>query len=192
MISRTLTPILSIIIAVLIFMFFVSPKYDKILTIRNDISEYTVTIQRYNDFVTKLKEKLSIKTNRSAVDNENLDRLVANDIDDTQLLVDLKALAEKHLLLFGNISVKKKGESLASSISNASSNPPASTASNGELVSADIKFSVIGSYNDLLTFISELESSLTLYEVVGLSYSVTDSPFQQFDMTVRTYALPKT
>lgn len=183
MISRTLTPILSIIIAVLIFMFFVSPKYEEILVVRNDISEYGITIERYTAFQSKLKEKLSIKTNRLATENERLDTVVADNIDDTQLLVDLKAMAEKHVLLFGNVSVKNKGESLSGSVKGA--------IASSELASADIKFSIIGSYDDTVSFFYDLERSLTLYEVVQLSYDVSDSQFQQFDVTVRTYALPK-
>ena len=187
MISRTLTPILSIIIAVLIFMFFVSPLYEDILLVRNDISEHKTAIQKYNDFQTKLQEKLSIKTNRSAYDNERLDRVVADSIDDTQILVDLEALAEKHTLLFGNVLVKNTGESLARETKIA----PAGTVTSDELVTADIKFSIIGSYDNLISFFRDLERSLTLYEVVQLSYDVSDSQFQQFDITVRVYALPK-
>jgi hypothetical protein len=187
MISRTLTPILSIVIAVMIFMFFTQPTFSEVTAVKTEMSEYTTAIEKYNLFSAKLEEKLSVKTNRSASDNERLDRLVPDEIDDTQILVDIEALAEKNGMLFGNISVKNNNATLARKTENVSQGLPASQ----ELASVDVTFGVIGSYEQFDTFMLDLESSLTLFEVIGLSYTASPSSFQQFDLTVRVYALPE-
>lgn len=188
MISRTLTPILSIIVAVMIAYFFILPKYETTQLVRAEIQEYETAVEKYNEFSNKLDEKLAIKTERPAIDNEHLDTLVPSEIDDTQLLVDLETLVTKQTMLFGNISIKGN-----TTIYQQGSEADTSSGQqiSRQLVSLDISFDVIGSYEQFQLFLSELERSRTLYEVVSLSYTPSESAFQQFSLTVRVYALPK-
>lgn len=183
MILRTLTPFLSLIIAVLLFFFVIQPQYTEITTIQSDTNEYVKATEGYQEFTRVLDEKLMEKQSRSTLDNERLDAFVPSTIEPTQLLVDLEAMAGRHNLLFGNISVdesdvdfSKAGEKQVSS----------------ELTTADISFEVIGSYGQLKGFLGDLERSITLFEVVNLKFTVSEETlFGQYAITVRTYALPK-
>ncbi len=185
MILRTLTPILSIIIAVLLVIFFVHPKYIEITAIQNEIDEYNTAIDRYNEFSATLDNKLAIKKGRSAYDNERLDQIVPETEDNAQLLVDLKSLAEQFNLLFGNISVAGKGDDLKSGAVSATAPEDFS----GELTSQDISFEVIGTYEQIKAFITDLEKSLTLFEITSLSMDASKTIFQQASVTVRVYSL---
>jgi hypothetical protein len=187
MISHVLRPVLSILIAVMIFMFFTKPTFSDVSTVKTEMKEYTFAIDKFNVFVNKLEEKLSVKTNRSASDNERLDRLVPTDIDDTKILVDIESLAEKNMMLFGNTSIKNNNASLSRQTPEQSKNVPASQ----ELSSIDIGFGVIGTYEQFYTFMLDLESNLTLFEVIALTYTASEFPYQEFNITVRVYALPK-
>ncbi len=187
MISRTLTPILSLVIALILFVFFVRPQYAEVITIQSEIDEYQKAIAQYAEFTNKLEAKIAAKEGRSALQNEQLDQLVPNEIDDAQALVDIEALAQRYNLLFGNTSVETGDTELKRK------SDPATMSEEGgdELRTADISFGVIGTYDQFKSFLADLEKSLSLYEVTQISFNTGESSFQQFEVTVRVYALPK-
>ena len=187
MILRTLTPVLSVIIAVLLFVFFVSPKYDEILAVQIEIAEYKDAISKYNTFVNELDAKITKKSNRPAIENERLDRFVPEVINDAQLLVDIESLARRQSLLFGNVEVENGDVKIMRD--NASSEEVVEKSD--ELKTVDLKFEVIGTYEQFKTFLFEMEKSMTLFEVVKISLDATDLQFQQFEVTVRVYSLPE-
>ncbi len=187
MISRTLTPILSLVIAIILFVFFVRPQYAEVLSIQSEIDEYQKAITQYTEFTNKLEAKIAAKESRSALQNEQLDQLVPNEIDDAQALVDLEALAQRHNLLFGNTDVSTGDTELQRKTDPAVAEDEGSD----ELRTADITFGVIGTYEQFKSFLTDVEKSLSLYEVTQISFDTTESSFQQFEVTVRVYALPK-
>lgn len=187
MILRTLTPVLSVIIAIILFIFFVHPKYNEIVTVQAEIAEYENAILKYNNFTNNLEAKLAAKKNRSALDNEHLDRLVPDEIDETQLLVDIESLAKRNALLFGNVDVINGGAELIRN----TRNEVAAVEESDELKTVDISFEVIGTYEQFKAFLADMEKSMTIFEVVEMKIDVDDSAFQQFAVTVRVYSLPK-
>jgi len=182
---RSITPFLSIIIAVLLFVFFTKPLYSEIRLLQNEISQYKIATTKYSEFNAQIQNLLSIKNNRAASEKERLDLLVPNAIDSTRLLVDLEGIAEGHNLLFGNVSTK------GSDVAPTSAGAPEKKDTSTELKTADISFEVIGTYTQFKDFLSDLESSVVLFEVTKITVTAIDGLFQQFAVTVRTYALPK-
>ena len=183
---RTTTPILSILIAILLFVFFTHPQYVEIADIEKEIAQYNDAKTTTDTFTQKLTAKLAKKAERSAVEVERLDQLVPSSIDGTRHLVDLEALAGKHNLLFGNTSVEDSDLVTTKSTANDSEKM-----TRDELLTVDISFDVVGTYAQLKSFLQDLERSLTLFEVTELSFNVVEGQFQQFSFTVRTYALPE-
>jgi hypothetical protein len=186
MISRTLTPILSFVIALILFVFFVRPQYAEVKTIQADIDAHQKAIAQYTEFSNKLEAKIATKENRSALQNEQLDQLVPDDIDNAQILVDLEALAQRHNLLFGNTEVSSGDTELKRK-----SDPSAVEEDGDTLLTSDISFGLIGTYDQFKLFLADLERSLTLFEVIAVTFDSSETVFQQFEVTVRVYALPK-
>lgn len=183
---RTLTPVLSIIIAVLLFVFFTQTQFAEIGAIQKEIEEYASATEQYNTFSALLQQKLSTKTNQSVYDSERLDTLIPATLDSARLIVDLEKITQNNSLLFGNVTVEGDDSVAVRGSSNSESEVTE------ELDTVDVSFEVIGTYVQFKNFLRDLERSLTLFEVIDLKYSVTeDSPFQQFALTVRSYGLPK-
>lgn len=187
MIMRTLTPFFSLVIAGIIFVAFVQPQYAEVLSKREEIQQYANAIDTYAQFSRTLESKLALKTNMPAYKNERLDTLVPEIIDDSQLLVDLKSITQKHNMLFGNTKVTNKRADEVGKANDGKGNEVASS----DLQYVDISFETIGTYDQFKEFLTDLENSLTLFEVIKITFSVSDSVFQQFELTVRTYSLPK-
>ncbi|MCR4285518.1 MAG: hypothetical protein NUW00_01345 [Candidatus Kaiserbacteria bacterium] len=185
MIARTLSPFLSIIVAIVLFVFFIKPTYYETSVLRDDAREYREAASSYIDFTEILKQKIEEKEKYTSGEKK-LNLLIPEEIDSTQLLVDLKSLANRNGLLFGNIVVVE-GEALGMEEGNEDS----VIDERARLVPTDISFELIGTYSQFKSFLEDLESSQVLFEVTALTFDTTEQKmFQQFSFTVRTYALP--
>lgn len=181
---RTLTPVLSLVIAVSLFFFFISPQFTSVQELQKKIEEYKTATDKYKEFSATLEEKLSVKNSRSPLQTERLDALVPTMVDETQIIVDLEQMAKNQHMLFGNITT-----SLDKATAVPKKDEKSTVVKNSELEKAEISFAVIGTYDQFKNFLNELESSLTLFEVTKLLVSAQPGDFQQFSVTVRTYAL---
>jgi Tfp pilus assembly protein PilO len=184
---RTTTPVLSLLTAILMFVFFTQPFYEKTLSMDTEIAEYHEATKTYKNFLTKLEEKVAVKNARSAYEIERLNTLIPETIDETQYLVDIEALAKKQNLLFGNISISEN--KLVSSKVTKDKEKEKEDVQATELGTVDISFDVVGTYEQFKDFLKEMETSLTIFEVTHMALEAVEGPFQQFSVTVRVYAL---
>lgn len=191
---RLLTPFLSILAAILLYVFFVSPRYADTADIKKNIDQYKAAITAYNEFTTTLNGKLDIINGRTTTENERLNRLVPSEIDTARLLVDIESIAKSKGLLFGNISTTESKGTQVQSVPPEGSGE-SSDGSSAQLNTVDITFDVIGSYDQFKLFLHDLESSLTLFEITSLDFApvekIEQGSLQQFSVTIRTYSLPK-
>jgi Tfp pilus assembly protein PilO len=185
MIFRTLSPFLSIIVAVVLFVYFIKPTYNETLTLREDTVEYRDAVSKYKEFADDREKKLSDKSKHADKD-EKLNSLLPEETDSTKLLIDLKSLATRNALLFGNVAVVEADESEEGLSDDENQEVTAPV-----LVGTDISFDIVGTYDQFKSFLEDLEDSQTLFEVVGISFDTSKKTlFQQYSITVRTYALP--
>ena len=188
---KSLVPTLSIIVSLVLFIFVAKPQFNEAQTINADYTEYQDTIQKYEEFNAEINALKSKKNDIRISDRERIDAIIPSSIDNPRMLVDLEAMAKKHSLLFGNIKTDKGTENVNAQTSNKSTTPEAQNNEN-RLITNDISFDVIGTYDQFKNFLSEIESSMTLMEVKTISFTATEGAFQQYSVTVQTYALPNT
>lgn len=188
---RTLTPVLSILAALAIFFLFIKPQYAEVRATQQEKDAYTQAAEDYASFQEKIDALESKHESVSVVERDRLDMFVPKELDTTQAFVDLESLARQHSMLFGNIQVI--GDTTAAGAEeelveyDEFGNPLVPT---NEPEHADLGFAVIGTYAQFKEFLASLEESLTLFEVTHIETEVQEGAFMQFDMTVRTYALP--
>ncbi len=180
---RTLTPILSILIAILLVLFVFEPQYTQMGKLQEQIKQYKEAKEQYSVFSDLLENKIRQKNGHSTLEKERLNHFVSDSLDDVRALVDLEALAKKHALLFGNISMS------GDSVKFKQENIQGEKVTQDPLKAQDISFEVIGTYTKFKDFLRDVESSLTIFEPVKITLSTSEGEFQQFGVTIRTYAL---
>lgn len=180
---RSLTPIFSIVIAIVLYLFFIAPQWEEVQGIRAEEKTYQEAVERYDEFTEKMNTLLNLKRNQNPVTLERLNQLVPQEVDAARIITDLEDMAKRQNMLFGNIDTSESEEDLRSR------NEVATDQIQTELQTVDISFELIGTYEQLQAFLRELESSLTLLEVTSLAFSASDGLFEQFGLTVRAYAL---
>lgn len=185
---KTLIPALSIILAILIFVFFTKPMYADIQAVRDEKEDYAQVAARYTDFNAKVQSLLEEKGAINISDREKLDQLVPVSLDIPRLLVDLEALSKNSGLLFGNVSISDDKEKKVDS-SKANNKVAENT---NDVLSQRVTFEVLGTYEQFKFFLQGVESSLTLMDVVDLKLTASNGIFQQYSVTVQVYSLQGT
>lgn len=176
--------------AVAIFFFYTSPSYDTMQTYSAQSVQYNAAL----DKATQLQEiKQSLLSRYNSFDPNALARLstmLPDQVDNIRLILDLDNLAGKYGMSLQNVDISSpdtQSGSVVSSIASASQSYDSLT----------IQFSTHGTYGQFTQFLSALQSSLRLVDVVSLSVAPGGTslpgsqgePIYAYTMTVQTYWL---
>jgi len=185
---KTLSPIISIILALAIFFFFTKPMFAEVATIQEQTNEYSEAVQKAEEFNNYLQGLLAKRNSFSAAELERLEALVPDKIDEVRMLVDLNALTDAKGVLFGNIVVEESDDKQDTE----GDDDSYSSISQEDFNSLDISFSVIGTYDQMKDLLEDIEKSLILMEVLGMDFQSIEGDLQQYNMKVRLYSLSPT
>ncbi len=194
---RTITPMLSILVAILIFIFVVKPNYNDILHIRTEIEAYKHATEQYAVYNSAVDSLKLIKNSTKLDQRQKLDALVPKTLDDSHLLVDLEQIIIRNNLLLGRVNAandkNSKPVELGKDKTARTEETDATNPSNlrSTLSTLDVTFDVMGSYSDFKNFLEDIEKSVTLMEVTNISFKNNEEGFNLYTVTVRTYGLPE-
>jgi len=152
------------------------------------ISPFDSNQRRHTSFASvfvypKVDDSIQIEVNPA--DIERLHKLLPDHVDNVRLILDLDTLASKHGLALQNVA-----------ISGAETKEPGAeevigpvTSEHGEIT---IGFATTGTYERFVTFLTDLEKSLRIVDVIELKISPASTlgePTYNFNITLRTYWL---
>jgi Tfp pilus assembly protein PilO len=176
--------------AVAIFFFYTSPAYDAMQALTAQNAQYNAAL----DKATQLQQiKQTLLSRYQSFDPNALTRLTTmlpDQVDNIRLILDLDNLAGVYGMSLQNVDISSpdsQNGSVVSSIADASQ----------PYDSLTIDFSTRGTYQQFTQFLTALESSLRLVDLVSLSIAPAGTtqpgsagqPLYVYTMTVQTYWL---
>ncbi len=177
--TKNLLPLFLIVAAFGLFFGYVSPTYTKLAALKAEASNYDQALQKSKDLlsardvlVTKYNEKFT------ADDLLRLERLVPDTVDNVRLVLDIDNIAARYGMVIKNVRVAAETEDKKNL-----------GPDDGIFGSITLSFSVNTNYNNFVQFIRDLENSLRLVDVIGVSFKATDSTVNDYEITIRTYWL---
>lgn len=178
--SRVL-PIIAILLAVLIFFFYVRPTWN------GPVADANAAIALDNDALASAKdyqkEQTDLTAKQNAIDPESLKRLaifLPDSVDNVRLILDLNALAARSGVSLTNIDVSTNA---------AAQDPTAVGAHSDPTGSVSLSFSALGTYSSLQTFLTRVETSERLLDVQSVSIKGSDTGVYTLEMSIRLYWL---
>ncbi len=176
---RSIIPILLIVIAVGLFFGYIDPTYQ-------NIKKLSVEEDRFNEALNQSKELQSIRNallskynTFSQLDLERLGKMLPDNVDNVRLILDIDSIASKYNMRTRNVTVS--GVSLEDT--------NVIGANQSVVGSVVLSFSVVASYDNFIRFIKDLEQSLRIVDVMGLSFNATDGDAFNFNISIKTYWL---
>ncbi len=186
---RTITPIFSIIIALVVFFFYAKPMFAEIKLIQGEAEQYEEAAGKAVELNQTLASLINKKRSYSADDLERLDALVPTTLDEVKVLTDLSEIAKSHNMLFGNIKVAN-AEVADSTLVTEGDGASTQSLSYNDFTNTTIDFSLIGTYDQFKSFLADVEKSLVLLEVTNINFESGEGQLQQYTLAVQIYSLP--
>ena len=175
---RYLLPLLLVVIALGLFFGFTRDRIDAIYLQQDKLAEQNQALANDKDLQKIRKEKLDLYNSFSYSDLERINKLLPDGIDNVRLIIDLDNIASRYNMAVKNAKIK--ADSAADGVVGRD---------NKRYGAITLSFSVTGSYNDLRLFLRDLETSLRLVDVTGLSFTASDKDNNDYSVEVRTYWL---
>ena len=186
--GRTIFSLIALVIAGAVFFLYTQPTYDQVSVVNAQVAQYDEALNKAAE-LQKLKQSLLSKFNTfNPNDIDKLQKLLPDHVDNVRLILDIDSLATKHGMPIQNVVVT------GSQVNTGSQTAIGTVASSRQKYdSLTIKFATQGDYQSFRDFLTDLETSLRVVDLIDLSISRTGAngaqPVYSYDVTLRTYWL---
>lgn len=162
---RPIIAIVGVVLAGSIFFWYTKPEYDKVQAARDKIAQYDAALNKAYE-LQQLKQTLLSRFNAfSQADRDRLQKLLPDHVDNVRLILDLDNLAEDRGIALQNVDV-------SSSQKQTTKSPTVIGAAAGSTQKYDsltLTFGTVSTYPGFVQFLTDLESSLRIVDLVALS-----------------------
>ena len=177
---KLLTPIIFLIIAGAIFFWYINPAYLALKVTLAKEGELDSALTRSQELQGVRDQLLSRYNTFAPPDLVRLQKLIPDHVDNVRLILDLDSMATRYGMRVQNVAIE--GEK---SRSNRGQIGPGDTPYESLILS----FTVSGSYETFRQYLADLERSLRLVDVVGVSFKSNENGIYDFTISIKTYWL---
>ncbi len=155
------------IAAIGLFYVYVSPTYGEITSLREEKAQYDEALNNSQKVQDARDELLGKYNSFSPNDLKRLEKLLPDHVDNIRLIIEMDSVASRYNMILKNVQVSIPTATTQSSgipnIALPTENLPYGT--------AEISFEVSGSYEAYRGFVKDLEKSLRIIDITGISFS---------------------
>lgn len=166
---KNLLAILFVIAAVGLFYVYVSPTYDEIKALRLEKAEYDEALSNSQKVQDARDELLGKYNSFAPSDLKRLEKLLPNNVDNIRLIIEIDSVASRYNMILKNVQVSTPTDTAAPAIAQNQILPTETT----PYGTTDFSFDVSGSYETYRSFIKDLEYSLRIIDITGISISAS-------------------
>ncbi len=178
---KALTPIILILFAVGLFFFQINPQYADVKILRAESAQYDEALEVAEE-LKKLRGDLAQKlASFSPAELQKLERFMPQGLDTVRMILDINGIATGYGITPREIKTTDTPKNLSPD------------ATSGPYNTASISFVFSTSYQNGVDFITDVEKSLRLVDIVQATVkpSLKDETLYDFGLTLNTYWVTK-
>lgn len=177
---KLFTPVLFILLAGTIFFLYINPTYLSLQDVLAEQAQFDAALSRSRELQDVRDQLLARYNTFSPTDLMRLQKLVPDHVDNVRLILDLDSMATKYGMRVRNVAIE-----------NEKARAQRGQIGPGEEVyeSVILSFTVSGSYDTFRQYLNDLEKSLRLVDVVGVSFKANEVGIYDFTLNIKTYWL---
>jgi len=179
---RSLMPILLITVSLALFYVFIDPRLEVVRDLVEEENQYQEAILKAEELMVVRDQLLSQYNSIPDSDLNRLERIVPDSVNFVKLVADIDSIG-------GNHGIVPKGINIAEVLDQSLGiGDPASLK---PYLSSTISFSFISSYEDLVSFLTDLEKSLQMIDIKSITFSAEgeNRGLYTFNVSFDTYWL---
>ena len=184
---KLITPTILILIALGVFFGYVDGKYEEVQVLQAEEARLDDALKQARSLLA-LRDALLEEYNQvPEEDIERLNKLLPDHIDNVRLILDIDNIASQYGLDIEGFSFAQDSQS--PSQGGPSQNQPSLGPDTSNVGVATFSFNVETTYSVLKQFLTDLEESLRIVDVVSLGFSSSELGLNSYNITLRTYWL---
>jgi len=186
---RTIFAIIALLIAGAAFFFYTKPSYDALQALSAQNAQYDAALSKAAQLQSIKQSLLSRYNSFDPTEISRLQTMLPDQVDNIRLILDLDNIASRYGMALQNVDISTPDTSnstVVGAISEASQ----------QYDSLTLQFTTHGTYAQFKEFLTDLESSLRIVDVVELAIAPAQGsagqagdPVYTYTMTVQTYWL---
>ena len=192
--TRLLIPIIIIGVAIGLFYMFASPIYTEITNLKTEALSYDEALTNAKALEAE-KNKLTEKRNAMNPDDlAKLQKLLPENVDNVRLILEIEQVAAPYGMTLKDVKYNSSGTGTSGGIQGGQNN-----AGRNDYGIFELGFSVVGTYQNFLNFVKDLERNLRVVDIASLNFSSDtginmdsknpSTETYKYDITIRTYWL---
>ncbi|MBM2817462.1 MAG: hypothetical protein HW401_52 [Parcubacteria group bacterium] len=177
-----IAPIFLILASVGIFYGYTNPNYRgenvsaSIVKLTDERKQYVELLTNADSLKAERNELLKKHNSISGNNLDRLKKLLPDHIDNVRLIIDIDGIASRYGLNIRNIN-----------INNNTGNEGVLGPDNNPYGTLTLKFNIIAPYDKFRLFAKDLQESLRVIDIVGVSFNSTETGSYDYGITVKTY-----
>lgn len=189
--NKNITALILIVLAGGIYFTMTKNVWNEALQIKNINDQYASAIVNAEQLISVRDKVLRDYNSISQEDRARLDKMVPNTVDNIRLIIDLNNVAARHGFSLKNIQaiVNVEDTRLPPPIMNQERNQESLMIANQVLDTVKVSFSVTAPYQQVVSFLQDLEADLRISDLTKLSVKVNENGTYDFSVEITTYWL---
>ncbi|MCE9643942.1 type 4a pilus biogenesis protein PilO [Candidatus Parcubacteria bacterium] len=176
--TRFLFPSILLAITALLFWAYIDPQYQIVKGLRAESQSYEEALASFRE-IQSVRDELTSRYNTFSTDDvTRLERLLPDTVDNVRLVLDINNIAGRYGLVIKDVR-----------LSSLAKDPNKLGPENQEYGTLVLQFSVTAGYSNFVAFMKDLEDSLRVVDVSGISFKTAESQLADYDVAVQTYWL---
>ncbi|MCI0533373.1 type 4a pilus biogenesis protein PilO [bacterium] len=169
--SQFIMPLIFIIASIGAFMGVIDPTYKETQTLASRLEEIDAALYNSQEIRRIRDELLNRYNSLTPLERDRITKLLPDTVDNIQLIMEIDNIASVHDMAVSDVVVRELAD-----------------AKEPEIGVVHLSFSVNGSYDELVSFLKDLERSLHIVELNTLRFSSEGEEYA-YNISVETYWL---
>jgi len=195
--GKLITIIVLMAVSTATFMMYVAPTYDHINAVKAKIARLDQALSKTRD-IRRIRQSLSTRFSEFSESNlEKLQKMLPDHVDNVRLVLDIDGIASQYGMRLKNVAIQDNKKSSQDSSSSSDAIIGAGRVKQeGGHQSLVLQFEVEATYAEFVKFLSDIESSLRLVDLVEMSVASSSGseekladPKYTFTLALKTHWL---
>lgn len=177
---KGILPVLCIVVAGFLFYWYIDPTYTHIKELQKQQATLNQALDRALELQQVRDQLLSRYNTFSQSDLDRVNKLLPDHVDNVRLILDMDGIASRYGMRIKNVSIDDPRKQQSQN---------AIGSSDAAFESLALSFTVSGEYATFRQFLGDIERSLRLVDVEGVSFTSAETGLYDYAVTIRTYWL---